>query len=160
MKCIFEGFGESRLCYNGTTLYRRKYMSIFQIYGVYTHGIRRHFRNAWNIIDVIVFVMSCVAVGLLVTRAFITDRLLASFRLDTTAFVNFQQVAMWDEYLSCALGLLVFFFTVDLMRILQFNKQVSDDGLTSVILIQRWQSRSNILLDHRFVLNQVNHNTI
>ena len=96
-----------------------------QVRGVKKSGIGVYYKNGWNIKDAIMIVVSFIVIGMYVMRFYLTDQILSTFRKDPTLFVNFQIVGIWDEYFSCVMGLLVFIFTIDLMRILSFNQNVS-----------------------------------
>lgn len=43
----------------------------------------------------------------------------------TEKFVNLQQVALWDEILTCLVGILLFFSMIRLIQMLRFNNKVN-----------------------------------
>ncbi len=93
---------------------------------------RAYFYDGWNILELAIIFWSIVAIGMYVGRYLIARDTLRKYKKDTTQFLNFQHVAIYDEVFNVLMGFLVFFYTARLLRVFRYTIQ----SLNSIVHIR------------------------
>ena len=84
----------------------------------------RYVRDPWNWLELtqIALILGCV--GALYKRAAFTASAVELMRTNPSSFISLVQASTWDELFTYMLGLLVFFATLKLLKLLRFNHTV------------------------------------
>jgi len=86
---------------------------------------KRYFQSFWNIMEIIIIVLSVTTCGLYGMHYVISRLTLNQFQEDRDVFTNFQFIVYWDEMFGYTLAFTVFLVMVKTLRVLRFNKTVN-----------------------------------
>ncbi|XP_030046524.1 polycystin-2 [Microcaecilia unicolor] len=89
-----------------------------------------YFRSLWNCLDVIIIVLSVVAIGLYTYKSLALDELLKRLLETQNTFPNFETLAYWQIQFNNVAAVTVFFAWVKLFRFLSFNRTMSQLSTT------------------------------
>ncbi|XP_064613093.1 polycystin-1-like protein 2 [Liolophura sinensis] len=92
---------------------------------------KQFFKSFWNVVDMATVLTCYVSIAMYVGRLLMVDAAVEKFNKDHGKFVNFQHITFWDELLVCITGLICFFCTIRMIKILGYNQRIS--SITSVI---------------------------
>ena len=97
--------------------------------GAFVRMKTAYFRDLWHVIDLILLLLGSLAIALYVLRLKYTDETVAQMiATGGNEFVNFQHIALWDEYFIYCFGGLVFLATFKFLKLIRFNRCVSELG--------------------------------
>ena len=93
----------------------------------------KFFLVAWNVTDLLCILLSYGLISVFVLRTLKSKEAMDDFlpRLIRNEFTNFQQVINLDYTVECLLGVLVFIVTLRILKILGYNKRLTE--ITAVI---------------------------
>lgn len=83
------------------------------------------FKRFWNCLDFICAVLSYIAIVLWIIRLVYATKSIALYYDDKDAFINFQHVVVWDFTFNMILAILVFVGTLRILRVLGYNKRMT-----------------------------------
>ena len=89
-----------------------------------------YFKGFWNWIETILVIAEFSLIILFLARLYEVDRNLLLLRENPNDFVGFQYAGQADAFMTFAIGVLVFFYTIRFLRILRFNKNFLVIGKT------------------------------
>lgn len=92
---------------------------------------KQFFKSFWNLMDMATILTCYVSIAMYIGRLLMVEAVMEKFNEDREKFVNFQHITFWDEVLVCIIGLICFFCTVRMVKILGYNQRIS--SITSVI---------------------------
>ncbi|XP_065658368.1 uncharacterized protein LOC100211692 isoform X4 [Hydra vulgaris] len=81
--------------------------------------------NVWNSFHVIVTISSITAIIVQVGRMFAVKSAVALYLQDSEIFISFQYVGILEYIFQGAIGIVLFFVTMELIRILRFNHKIN-----------------------------------
>ena len=85
---------------------------------------RNFFHKPWQVLDLIVVIVSYCTIAMYGMRLLITSSTIAKFKANKNEFVNFYHIAIWDQVLVLLIGILDFIVTIRLLNILGYNKRI------------------------------------
>lgn len=87
---------------------------------------KKYFVQFWNLIEVIINVLSLVAIGFYFYRQKLADDLLKRLPAKKPeTFINFQFAAYIDQIFIYVVSLIVFFVSIKFVKLLRFNRRMS-----------------------------------
>ena len=86
---------------------------------------RVHLKNPWNILEILVTLLSLSAVGMYFARLKFTKDALKDMKIDRAGFISFHYTAFLDEWFKCIMGIIVFLSFLKMFRLLRFNRRMS-----------------------------------
>ena len=89
------------------------------------HQRLRFFRSFWNWVEILQVVSSVLAIAMNIMRSSVALSTIKRMNTNIYANVNFQAVIAWTEAEYGVLGLLLFFVTLKLLRLIRYNEQVA-----------------------------------
>ena len=90
-----------------------------------------YFANYWNIVEVVILLVSYIAIGLYGQRSILTKEALDRFQVTYgNGYVRMDSAAYIDSFYIYSMGVIVFFSTIKLIKLLQFNKRMNVLSLT------------------------------
>ncbi|XP_065152797.1 polycystin-2-like protein 1 [Paramisgurnus dabryanus] len=90
-----------------------------------------HFKNIWNIVDILVILLSLVAIAFSVFRTIKVDKLLTSILEQPNIYADFEFLAFWQTQYNNMNAVNLFFAWVKIFKYISFNKTMSQ--LTSTL---------------------------
>lgn len=96
---------------------------------IYIHRTgKKSLQDIWNILDIVIislFLLCTITyIGRLVNISLSMDK----FQRNKLKFVNFSHIVLWDDLFNIFLACDIFFITLRLMRILNFNNRINHMG--------------------------------
>ncbi|VDN98329.1 unnamed protein product [Rodentolepis nana] len=90
----------------------------------------KYFKKFWNILDILVIVLSCVCAGFNIFRTVRVNATISSLLSNLDAYSNFERLSYWEMQFSNAVGLLVFLVWIKIFKYVSFNKTMNQLNLT------------------------------
>ena len=84
----------------------------------------RFLAKPWNAFDIILVLISWLAVAIYFVAIVFRDRILREFREDPTQFTSFRHSVSWQMSLEYAIAILVFMISLKFLRLFQFNRRM------------------------------------
>ncbi|XP_006007388.1 polycystin-2 [Latimeria chalumnae] len=84
-----------------------------------------YFRSFWNCLDILIIVLSVVAIGINIYRTASVDASLGYLLENQKTFPNFEPLAYWQIQFNNMAAVIVFFAWVKLFKFVNFNKTMS-----------------------------------
>nr|XP_025729326.1 polycystin-2 [Callorhinus ursinus] len=104
------------------------YYVVEEILEIRIHKLH-YFRSFWNCLDVVIIVLSVVAIGINIYRTSNVEVLL-QFREDQNTFPNFEHLAYWQIQFNNIAAVIVFFVWIKLFKFINFNRTMSQLSTT------------------------------
>uniref|UniRef100_A0A7M5WZ65 Uncharacterized protein n=1 Tax=Clytia hemisphaerica TaxID=252671 RepID=A0A7M5WZ65_9CNID len=107
----------------------------------YRNGAKQYFTQFWNLIELLIIIVSILAICFYFYRDKIAKDLFK--RLPSKApqnFISFQFAAYWDQTYSGMVALISFFVTLKFIKLLRFNRRIA---MLSSTLKRAWDPLSN-----------------
>ncbi|XP_038625104.1 polycystin-2 isoform X2 [Tachyglossus aculeatus] len=104
------------------------YYVVEEILEIRIHKLH-YFRSLWNCLDIIIIVLSVVAIGISIYRVS-TVELLLKFLEDKSTFPNFEPLAYWQIQFNNVAAVTVFFVWIKLFKFINFNRTMSQLSTT------------------------------
>ncbi|XP_019523621.1 PREDICTED: polycystin-2 [Hipposideros armiger] len=104
------------------------YYVVEEILEIRIHKLH-YFRSFWNCLDVVIIVLSVVAIGISIYRTSNVDVLL-QFLEDQNTFPNFEHLAYWQIQFNNIAAVIVFFVWIKLFKFINFNRTMSQLSTT------------------------------
>ncbi|XP_036988868.2 polycystin-2 isoform X2 [Artibeus jamaicensis] len=104
------------------------YYVVEEILEIRIHKLH-YFRSFWNCLDVVIVVLSVVAIGINIHRTSNVDVLLR-FLEDQNTFPNFEHLAYWQIQFNNIAAVVVFFVWIKLFKFINFNRTMSQLSTT------------------------------
>ena len=82
------------------------------------------YKQFWIVFDIGILMCSVTSTVFYIIRLYTAQMTISSFKDDKRVFVDFYQVAFWDQLFISFLGLVVFMATIRCLKALEGNKQV------------------------------------
>lgn len=86
----------------------------------------KFFFNFWNILDLILILLSFIGVGMWVMRFIYTRKALNLYYNNKNSFINFQHIVVWDYAYNVVIACLVFIATLRVSSALGYNKRITE----------------------------------
>lgn len=96
---------------------------IFLIKGIKKEKFR-FFVNFWNVLDILIVLLSLIGLGIWITKFIFTKKALALYADNKNVFINFQHIVVWEYIFNVVLGLLVFISTLRISSALGYNRKI------------------------------------
>ena len=84
------------------------------------------FKNFWNVLDILIVIISYVGVGIWIAKFVFTKKALDMYYNNKNTFINFQHIVVWEYAFNCFLGVLVFISTIRISSALGYNKRITE----------------------------------
>nr|XP_054206162.1 polycystin-2 isoform X1 [Homo sapiens] len=104
------------------------YYVVEEILEIRIHKLH-YFRSFWNCLDVVIVVLSVVAIGINIYRTSNVEVLL-QFLEDQNTFPNFEHLAYWQIQFNNIAAVTVFFVWIKLFKFINFNRTMSQLSTT------------------------------
>ncbi|XP_026916345.1 polycystin-2 [Acinonyx jubatus] len=104
------------------------YYVVEEILEIRIHKLH-YFRSFWNCLDVVIVVLSVVAIGINIYRTSNVEVLL-QFLEDQNTFPNFEHLAYWQIQFNNIAAVIVFFVWIKLFKFINFNRTMSQLSTT------------------------------
>uniref|UniRef100_A0A5F7ZNH5 Polycystin-2 n=1 Tax=Macaca mulatta TaxID=9544 RepID=A0A5F7ZNH5_MACMU len=104
------------------------YYVVEEILEIRIHKLH-YFRSFWNCLDVVIVVLSVVAIGISIYRTSNVEVLL-QFLEDQNTFPNFEHLAYWQIQFNSIAAVTVFFVWIKLFKFINFNRTMSQLSTT------------------------------
>nr|XP_006042336.2 polycystin-2 isoform X3 [Bubalus bubalis] len=104
------------------------YYMVEEILEIRIHKLH-YFRSFWNCLDVVIIVLSVVAIGINIYRTSNVEVLL-QFLEDQNTFPNFENLAYWQTQFNNIAAVIVFFVWIKLFKFINFNRTMSQLSTT------------------------------
>ncbi|XP_012660780.1 polycystin-2 isoform X1 [Otolemur garnettii] len=104
------------------------YYVVEEILEIRIHKLH-YFRSFWNCLDVVIIVLSVVAIGINIHRTSNVGVLL-QFLEDQNTFPNFEHLAYWQIQFNNVAAVTVFFVWIKLFKFISFNRTMSQLSTT------------------------------
>ncbi|KAM5340488.1 polycystin-2 [Glossophaga mutica] len=104
------------------------YYVVEEILEIRIHKLH-YFRSFWNCLDVVIVVLSVVAIGINIHRTSNVEVLL-QFLEDQNTFPNFEHLAYWQIQFNNIAAVIVFFVWIKLFKFINFNRTMSQLSTT------------------------------
>ncbi|XP_078532323.1 polycystin-2 [Lissotriton helveticus] len=105
------------------------YYIVEEILEIRTHQLH-YFRGVWNCLDVVIIVLSVVAIAINIHRVSTISGLLKNLLEEQTTFPNFEPLAYWQIQFNNVAAVTVFFAWVKLFKFINFNRTMSQLSTT------------------------------
>uniref|UniRef100_A0A8C5JLF4 Polycystin-2 n=1 Tax=Junco hyemalis TaxID=40217 RepID=A0A8C5JLF4_JUNHY len=105
------------------------YYMVEEVLEIRIHGLR-YFRSVWNCLDILIIVLSVVAIGINIYRTSAVDMLLKKLLEDQNSFPNFEPLAYWQMQFNNIAAVTVFFVWIKLFKFVNFNRTMSQLSTT------------------------------
>ncbi|XP_068089253.1 polycystin-2 isoform X2 [Hyperolius riggenbachi] len=89
-----------------------------------------HFRNLWNCLDIVIIILSMVAVAINLYRTTSVEEPLNKLLADMNSFLNFESLAYWQSQFNNVVAVTVFFAWVKLFKFVNFNRTMTQLSTT------------------------------
>ncbi|KAH9277542.1 Polycystic kidney disease 2-like 1 protein [Echinococcus granulosus] len=90
----------------------------------------KYFTKFWNILDVLVVVLSCICAGFNIYRTVRVKATLSSLLANPNEYSNFERLSYWEMQFNYAVGILVFLVWIKIFKYVSFNKTMNQLNLT------------------------------
>ncbi|XP_075400146.1 polycystin-2 [Tenrec ecaudatus] len=104
------------------------YYLVEEILEIRIHKLQ-YFRSFWNCLDVVIVVLSVVAIGISIHRTSSVE-VLMQFLEDQNAFPNFEYLAYWQIQFNNVAAVTVFFVWIKLFKFINFNRTMNQLSTT------------------------------
>ncbi|KAK1345749.1 hypothetical protein QTO34_008213 [Cnephaeus nilssonii] len=104
------------------------YYVVEEILEIRIHKLH-YFRSFWNCLDVVIIVLSVMAIGINIHRTSSVEVLL-QFLEDQNTFPNFEHLAYWQIQFNNIAAVIVFFVWIKLFKFINFNRTMSQLSTT------------------------------
>ena len=95
-----------------------------------------YFKDLWHVVDLLIILISALAIAFYLMRLQFTNETIARMiETEGKKFVNFQHIALWDQYFIYCLGGLAFLATFKFLKLIRFNRSVSEVGNSIVVAL-------------------------
>ncbi|CAM1312882.1 PKD2 (predicted) [Pycnogonum litorale] len=84
-----------------------------------------YFKSVWNILDIVVIVISCVCIAFSIYRTMSVSTMLQVLLEDPEIFPDFEFLGFWQVQFNNAVALAVFFAWIKLFKYISFNKTMN-----------------------------------
>ncbi|XP_074396846.1 polycystin-2 isoform X3 [Zonotrichia albicollis] len=101
------------------------YYMVEEVLEIRIHGLR-YFRSVWNCLDILIIVLSVVAIGINIYRTSAVDMLLKKLLEDQNSFPNFEPLAYWQMQFNNIAAVTVFFVWIKNMFLAIINDTYSE----------------------------------
>ncbi|XP_075565619.1 polycystin-2 [Pelecanus crispus] len=105
------------------------YYMVEEIIEIHIHRLH-YFRSLWNCLDILIIVLSVVAIGISIYRTSTVDMLLKKLLEDQNSFPNFEPLAYWQMQFNNIAAVTVFFVWIKLFKFVNFNRTMSQLSTT------------------------------
>lgn len=105
------------------------YYIVEEILEIRTHQLH-YFRGVWNCLDVVIIVLSVVAIAINIHRVSTISGLLKNLLEEQATFPNFEPLAYWQIQFNNVAAVTVFFAWVKLFKFINFNRTMSQLSTT------------------------------
>ncbi|XP_061849432.1 polycystin-2 isoform X2 [Colius striatus] len=105
------------------------YYMVEEILEIHIHRLH-YFRSLWNCLDILIIVLSVVAIGISIYRTSTVDMLLKKLLEDQNSFPNFEPLAYWQMQFNNIAAATVFFVWIKLFKFVNFNRTMSQLSTT------------------------------
>ncbi|KAE8590838.1 hypothetical protein XENTR_v10018227 [Xenopus tropicalis] len=85
----------------------------------------RYFTSIWNILDVIVILLSLVAIGFHIFRTMEVNRLMGTLLKNPTIYADFEFLAFWQTQYNNMNAVNLFFAWIKIFKYISFNKTMT-----------------------------------
>ncbi|XP_072261621.1 polycystin-2 isoform X2 [Pyxicephalus adspersus] len=89
-----------------------------------------YFRSLWNCLDIVIIVLSVVAVAIDLYRMISLEDPLNKLLKNTNSFRNFESLAYWQSQFNSVVAVIVFFAWVKLFKFVNFNRTMTQLSTT------------------------------
>ncbi|CDS43464.1 polycystic kidney disease protein 2 [Echinococcus multilocularis] len=90
----------------------------------------KYFTKFWNILDILVVVLSCICAGFNIYRTVRVKATLSSLLANPNEYSNFERLSYWEMQFNYAVGILVFLVWIKIFKYVSFNKTMNQLNLT------------------------------
>ncbi|VDD75321.1 unnamed protein product [Mesocestoides corti] len=90
----------------------------------------KYFRKFWNVLDILVIVLSCVCAAFNIYRTIRVNETLESLLSHPDEYSNFERLSYWEMQFTYAVGILVFLVWIKIFKYVSFNKTMNQLNLT------------------------------
>ncbi|VDL62075.1 unnamed protein product [Hymenolepis diminuta] len=90
----------------------------------------KYFKKFWNILDILVILLSCVCAGFNIYRTVRVNATIISLLSNPEAYSNFERLSYWEMQFNYAVGVLVFLVWIKIFKYVSFNKTMNQLNLT------------------------------
>ncbi|XP_006885373.1 PREDICTED: polycystin-2, partial [Elephantulus edwardii] len=104
------------------------YYVVEEILEIRIHKLQ-YFRSFWNCLDVVIIVLSIVAIGINIFRTSSAE-MLVEFLENQNTFPNFEHLAYWQIEFNNVAAVMVFFVWIKLFKFINFNRTMSQLSTT------------------------------
>lgn len=84
-----------------------------------------YFKEVWNILDVVVILMSIICIAFSVYRTVMVENLLSGLLEDPELYPDFESLGFWQTQFNNAVALAVFFAWIKFFKYISFNKTMT-----------------------------------
>ncbi|GFN78422.1 polycystic kidney disease protein 2 [Plakobranchus ocellatus] len=84
-----------------------------------------YFKGFWNILDILVIIISFVCVGFNIYRTIEVDNKLTKLLKDPTVYADFERLSYWETRFSNAIAIAVFMAWIKIFKYISFNKTMT-----------------------------------
>ncbi|XP_023235605.1 polycystin-2-like [Centruroides sculpturatus] len=84
-----------------------------------------YFKEVWNILDVVVILMSIICIAFSVYRTVMVENLLSGLLVDPELYPDFESLGFWQTQFNNAVALAVFFAWIKFFKYISFNKTMT-----------------------------------
>ncbi|XP_063773052.1 polycystin-2 isoform X2 [Pseudophryne corroboree] len=89
-----------------------------------------YFRSLWNCLDIVIIVLSVVAVAINLHRMSAVEGPLKDLLVDMNVFPNFESIAYWQKQFNNVAAVTVFFAWLKLFKFVNFNRTMTQLSTT------------------------------
>uniref|UniRef100_A0A7M4FZE9 Polycystin-2 n=1 Tax=Crocodylus porosus TaxID=8502 RepID=A0A7M4FZE9_CROPO len=100
------------------------YYTVEEILEIRIHKLH-YFRSLWNCLDIIIIVLSVVAIAINIYRTSTVDMQLKKLLEDQNSFPNFEPLAYWQIQFSNIAAVTMFFVWIKLFKFVSINRTMS-----------------------------------
>jgi len=100
------------------------YYSIEEIIEIKKHKLS-YFKSFWNILDILVILISIVCVGFNLYRTMEVGNKLDELLKDNTKYADFERLSYWETRFSNAIAIAVFMAWIKIFKYISFNKTMT-----------------------------------
>ncbi|XP_015762233.1 PREDICTED: polycystic kidney disease protein 1-like 2 [Acropora digitifera] len=86
---------------------------------------RGYFREFWNYVEFFMVVLVLTCIGMFFTRTLLVSQAISSLEDNPGKFVNFGQVASWNEVFMYVVAMVVFVSSIKGIKLLRFNRRIT-----------------------------------
>ncbi|KAL5103963.1 Polycystic kidney disease 2-like 1 protein [Taenia crassiceps] len=90
----------------------------------------KYFTKFWNLLDILVILLSCVCAGFNIYRTIRVNATLNSLLANPNEYSNFERLSYWEMQFNYAIGALVFLVWIKIFKYVSFNKTMNQLNLT------------------------------